>query len=173
MRKVVAIILCCALLCSCDNETTFDSVTETQAVSSLLTESNTTVQTSADSEIIELPVTTVPITKNKDYEVVNLLSEFAVEPRRLNEEGAKRAADFISDKLDSYGWIVSKEEFPVYRYTDVISEPYNLGGDSEIMGTGVNVIADMPRYDENKRTLILSAHYDTTAILLCIIRYLL
>ena len=94
MRKVVAIILCCALLCSCDNETTFDSVTETQAVSSLLTESNTTVQTSADAETIELPVTTVPITKNKDYEVINLLSEFAVEPRRLNEDGAKRAAIF-------------------------------------------------------------------------------
>ena len=162
MKKVVAIILCCALLCSCDNETTFDSVTETQAVSSLLTESNTTVQTSADAETIELPVTTVPVAKKQEYEVVNLLSEFAVEPRRLNEAGAKRAADFISDKLDSYGWIVSKEEFPVYRYADVISEPYNLGGDSEIMGTGVNVIADMPRYDENKRTIILSAHYDTT-----------
>ena len=115
----------------------------------------------------------VPVTKNKDYKVVNHLSEFAVEPRRLNEAGAKRAADSMSDKLENYGWIVSKEEFPVYRYTDVISEPYNLGGDSEIMGTGVNVIADMPRYDENKRTLILSAHYDTTAILLCIIRYLL
>ena len=83
------------------------------------------------TEITSAPA--VPVTKNKDYEVVNLLSEFAVEPRRLNEAGAKRAADFISDKLDSYGWIVSKEEFPVYRYTDVISEPYNLGGDSEIM----------------------------------------
>ena len=94
MRKVVAIILFCVLLCSCDNETTSDSVTETQAVSSLLTESSTTVQTSADSETIELPVTTVPVAKKQEYEVVNFLSEFAVEPRRLNEAGAKRAAIF-------------------------------------------------------------------------------
>ena len=94
MKKVVAIILCCVLLCSCDNETTFDSVTEIQAVSSLLAESSTTVQTSADVETIELPVTIVPVTKNKDYEVINLLSEFAVEPRRLNEDGTKRAAIF-------------------------------------------------------------------------------
>ena len=82
------------MLCSCDNETTSDSVTKTQAVSSLLTESSTIVQTSADSEIIELPVTTAPVTKNKDYEVINLLSEFVVEPSWLNEAGAKRAAIF-------------------------------------------------------------------------------
>jgi|GEM_PF-2719526 len=106
-----------------------------------------------------------PIENKQDhtYETKNLLSEFAVEPRRLNEDGAKRAVDFIAEKLSVCGWNVSEKEFPVYQYKDIISEPYGLrSDDSECRGKGVNIVAESPNFDAEKRTIILSAHYDTT-----------
>ena len=79
------------------------------------------------------------------------------------EEAWKRyAAEFISDKLKSDGWYVTQQEFPVFRYKDVFSEPYNIGENGEPVGTGINIIAELPDFDSSKPTLILSAHYDTT-----------
>ncbi len=110
---------------------------------------------SGKSEFVDEPI-------ENTNDTMNLLSEFAVEPRRLNEVGAERARDFITDRLSAYGWSVFEKEFPVYQYKDIISEPYSLRGDnSERRGNGVNIVAELPNYDEEKSTIILSAHYDT------------
>lgn len=95
-------------------------------------------------------------------EVKRLLSDFAVESRRVGEAGRDNATKFISDKLKSDGWYVTQQEFPVFRYKDVFSEPYNIGENGEPVGTGINIIAELPDFDSSKPTLILSAHYDTT-----------
>ena len=95
-------------------------------------------------------------------EVKRLLSDFAVELRRVGEAGRDNATKFISDKLKSDGWYVTQQEFPVFRYKDVFSEPYNIGENGEPVGTGINIIAELPDFDSSKPTLILSAHYDTT-----------
>ena len=58
--------------------------------------------------------------------------------------------------------VVTQQEFPVFRYKDVFSEPYNIGENGEPVGTGINIIAELPDFDSSKPTLILSAHYDTT-----------
>ncbi len=95
-------------------------------------------------------------------EVKRLLSDFAVESRRVGEAGRDNATKFISDKLKSDGWYVTQQEFPVFRYKDVFSEPYNIGENGEPVGTGINIIAELPDFDSSKPTLIFSAHYDTT-----------
>lgn len=98
-----------------------------------------------------------------DMEVVSIVSDFAYEPRRLEEKGGKQAVKFISDKLNEYGWNVKSEDFPVYRYKDVILYPYDLKSENaELLGTGTNIIAAAPDYNGEKETIILSAHYDTT-----------
>lgn len=103
------------------------------------------------------------IALKNDMEVVSIVSDFAYEPRRLEETGGKQAAKFISDKLIEYGWIVKNEDFPVYRYEDVMLYPYNLKSENaELLGTGTNIIAAAPNYNNEKETIILSAHYDTT-----------
>ena len=94
--------------------------------------------------------------------VKKLLSEFTVESRHLSESGRDNAAKFIVNKLQSRGWNVTQEEFPVYRYKDIFSEPYNISENGDSVGTGNNIIAELPNFDRNKPTLILSAHYDTT-----------
>ena len=50
-----------------------------------------------------------------------------MESRRVGEAGRDNATKFISDKLKSDGWYVTQQEFPVFRYKDVFSEPYNIG----------------------------------------------
>ena len=94
--------------------------------------------------------------------VKKLLSEFAVESRHLSESGRDNAAKFIVNKLQSSGWNVTQKKFPVYRYKNIFSEPYNISENGEPVGTGNNIIAELPNFDRNKPTLILSAHYDTT-----------
>ena len=91
--------------------------------------------------------------------VKKLLSEFAVESRHLSESGRDNAAKFIVNKLQSRGWNVTQEEFPVYRYKDIFSEPYNISENGDSVGTGNNIIAELPNFDRNKPTLILSAHW--------------
>ncbi len=103
------------------------------------------------------------IALKNNMEVVSIVSDFAYEPRQLEETGGKQAARFISDKLIEYGWIVKSEDFYVYRYEDVMLYPYNLKSENaELLGTGTNIIAVAPNYNNEKETIILSAHYDTT-----------
>lgn len=41
--------------------------------------------------------------------------------------------------------------------------PYNLKSENaELLGTGTNIIAVSPNYSNEKETIILSTHYDTT-----------
>ena len=46
-----------------------------------------------------------------DLEIVSIVSDFAYEPRRLEEKGAKQAVKFISDNLIKYGWNVKNMIF--------------------------------------------------------------
>ena len=167
MRKIFALaILGCFFLSSCrSNAEDIGEAAETQFTTSQENESSTTALTAEEfiSAAEKTTTKSAVIAKDKEFEVVELLSEFAIQPRRLGEKGHKMAEEFIAAKLKEYGWNVTEEEFPVYRYKDVISEPYNLkSNDGSVMGSGVNIVAEQPEYDDEKPTLILSAHYDTT-----------
>ncbi len=167
MKKAFVLILVNMLfLSACEkNVENINTTNETQFDSTQKFESSTNVLSIEDfiSETKDTSVNSFEIAKKREYEVIKLLSEFAVEPRRLEEEGHINAETFIINKLNEYGWMVTEKIFPVYRCDDFISEPYNLRKDnSEFMGNGVNIIAEQPNYDNDKPTLILSAHYDTS-----------
>lgn len=76
--------------------------------------------------------------------VKKLLSEFAVESRHLSESGRDNAAKFIVNKLQSRGWNVTQEEFPVYRYKDIFSEPYNISENGDSVGTAIILSRSFP-----------------------------
>lgn len=137
------------------SEINYTSSVITESVSESLVRSEQTEQ-STEAFVNEI------ILKD-DMEIVGIVSDFAYEPRRLEEAGGKQAAKFISNNLIEYGWNVKSESFPVYRYEDVMLYPYKLKSENaELLGTGTNIIAVASNYNNEKETIILSAHYDTT-----------
>ena len=150
----------CILLTACTNSDNTDTnqiiaeTSETESVNSEISNSQTAHDVESESSAHKVYPANGSVKK--------LLSEFAVESRQLSESGRDNAAKFIVNKLQSRGWNVTQEEFPVYRYKDIFSEPYNISENGDSVGTGNNIIAELPNFDRNKPTLILSAHYDTT-----------
>ena len=150
----------CILLTACTNSDNTDTnqiiaeTSETESVNSEISNSQTAHDVESESSAHKVYPANGSVKK--------LLSEFAVESRHLSESGRDNAAKFIVNKLQSSGWNVTQEKFPVYRYKDIFSEPYNISENGDPVGTGNNIIADLPNFDRNKPTLILSAHYDTT-----------
>lgn len=150
----------CILLTACTNSDNTDTnqiiaeTSETESVNSEISNSQTAHDVESESSAHKVYPANGSVKK--------LLSEFAVESRHLSESGRDNAAKFIVNKLQSRGWNVTQEEFPVYRYKDIFSEPYNISENGDSVGTGNNIIAELPNFDRNKPTLILSAHYDTT-----------
>ncbi|WP_279146094.1 MULTISPECIES: M28 family metallopeptidase [Clostridium] len=90
--------------------------------------------------------------------------------RNYGSEGEKICSNYLKDKLKEYGYIVQFQEFPVYKQTfksttyvennkDYFKlNPYN----SEKKGAGKNVIAKRDNHSDKKKTIYLTAHYDTT-----------
>ena len=150
----------CILLTACTNSDNTDTnqiiaeTSETESVNSEISNSQTAHDVESESSAHKVYPANGSVKK--------LLSEFAVESRHLSESGRDNAAKFIVNKLQSSGWNVTQEKFPVYRYKDIFSEPYNISENGDSVGTGNNIIAELPNFDRNKPTLILSAHYDTT-----------
>ena len=150
----------CILLTACTNSDNTDTdqiiaeTSETESVNSEIPSNQTAHDVESESSVHKVYPANGSVKK--------LLSEFAVESRQISESGRDNAAKFIVNKLQSSGWNVTQEEFPVYRYKDIFSEPYNISENGDPVGTGNNIIADLPNFDRNKPTLILSAHYDTT-----------
>ena len=150
----------CILLTACTNSDNTDTnqiiaeTSETESVNSEISNSQTAHDVESESSAHKVYPANGSVKK--------LLSEFAVESRHLSESGRDNAAKFIVNKLQSSGWNVTQEKFPVYRYKDIFSEPYNISENGDPVGTGNNIIAELPNFDRNKPTLILSAHYDTT-----------
>lgn len=150
----------CILLTACTNSDNTDTdqiiaeTSETESVNSEIPSNQTAHDVESESSVHKVYPANGSVKK--------LLSEFAVESRQISESGRDNAAKFIVNKLQSSGWNVTQEEFPVYRYKDIFSEPYNISENGDPVGTGNNIIAELPNFDRNKPTLILSAHYDTT-----------
>lgn len=150
----------CILLTACTNSDNTDTnqiiaeTIKTESVNSEIPSNQTVHDFESESSVHKVYPANGSVKK--------LLSEFAIESRQISESGRDNAAKFIVNKLQSSGWNVTQEEFPVYRYKDIFSEPYNISENGDPVGTGNNIIADLPNFDRNKPTLILSAHYDTT-----------
>lgn len=112
------------------------------------------------------PVATTPI--GEDDNLPTLEENFAQitkTNRKRGTDGEKSACDYIYNQLVNYGYSATVQEFDIFDVTieqmakaDYFEmNPLNASPISK----GYNVIADM-NYDKNKKTVIVSPHYDTT-----------
>ena len=109
----------------------------------------------------------ITIEDNELYDNLKILCE---SPRVYNTDGEKRASEYLINKLSEYGYQTITQEFPVYKksFDDFLTPSsvrqyfYKFTGNDNSIGTGKNIIATTANPD-GKKTLYITAHYDTTA----------
>lgn len=139
-------IICLILLCFLSSCSTV-KIEETSTIISV--EKSTTTEevlTIADENIL--------------YETLQDISLYI---RAYGSDGEIKTSEYLNNKLIEYGYTVESQYFPVYEQdlnnSDYLNiNPYN----SESLGEGRNIIAKQSNFDKNKKTLYLTAHYDTT-----------
>lgn len=126
-----------------------------------------TVNNSIDEFPNNYENTQIAIDKNL---ILDNLSDICISPRKFDTDGEIAALNFLKNKLEEYGYIADIQNFPGYKQDmnstyvkyniDYFkSNPYN----SESLGTGRNLIGKMANHNNTKKTILLTAHYDTTA----------
>lgn len=130
------------------------------------------VSEKSTSNIIEETIeTSVDSIKNQTYEVgPESLKENLVNicktPRHYLSDKKEDSVQYILNKLTEYGYAPVIQEFPIYErdltlnFTDTIfhTNPMN----SDVLGTGKNIIVSHNDNKNGKKTLYITAHYDTT-----------
>lgn len=102
--------------------------------------------------------------------IINNLNEIGSNIRNFGSDGSKITADFLKKKLNEYNYNVKLQEFDIYEQNMASSirvknnsEYFNLNPyNSASLGKGRNIIVESKNNSNNKKTLYLSAHYDST-----------
>lgn len=109
-----------------------------------------------------------------EEEILSTIEDLSLKVRNFGTEGEKISAVKLKSKLESYGYDVDFQDFVVFDMGDNIrdyihSEDVNIffnlnpTNSTSSIGTARNIIAKSKDFDVNKKTLYLSAHYDTTS----------
>ncbi|EOU2051756.1 Zn-dependent exopeptidase M28, partial [Clostridium perfringens] len=102
--------------------------------------------------------------------IINNLNEIGSNIRNFGSEGSQITANFFKKKLNEYNYNVKLQEFDIYEQNMASSirvknnsEYFNLNPyNSASLGKGRNIIVESKNNSNNKKTLYLSAHYDST-----------
>ncbi|OON97850.1 MAG: hypothetical protein ATN36_02415 [Epulopiscium sp. Nele67-Bin005] len=102
------------------------------------------------------------------YRMFELLEAICQQPRSSNLEENQEVIQLFTDKFQSFGYETHIETFDVYKqnmdsyfFGDFFDfNPYN----ENALYTSGNLIAYKPAAVDTEKTLILSAHYDTTTL---------
>lgn len=108
-----------------------------------------------------------------ENEIMQTISDIATKKRVLGTTGEKNAANFLKNKMESYGYNVEFQDFEVFKLEKddknlMYDEDINIFLDinplkrTESRGIARNVIAKPKSFDKNKKTLYIFSHYDTT-----------
>lgn len=111
--------------------------------------------------------------KPSEEEIINTIKDLTVETRVLGTEGEKKAAKYLKDKMEHYGYKVEYQDFEVFKRgneerefmnSEDIDEFLDINpmNRNELKGIARNIIVKSKKFDENKKSLYLVAHYDTT-----------
>ncbi len=107
-------------------------------------------------------------------EIMTTINDIAKEKRVLGTDGEKKAANYLKDKLENYGYSVRYQDFEVFKadYSKIKEYMYNEDvnifldinptNSKESKGIARNVIAKSKNFDDSKKSLYLVSHYDTT-----------
>jgi hypothetical protein len=125
------------------------------------------IENNESKPVIQQEIKNITVEDNELYDNLKILCE---SPRIYNSDGEKRASEYLMKKLSEYGYQTKIQEFPVYKksFDDFLSPSsvwqffYKFTGNDNRIGTGKNIIATTTIPD-GKKTLYITAHYDTTA----------
>lgn len=108
-----------------------------------------------------------------EEEIMKTLKDIGQESSVLGSQGEKIKSEYLKNKIESYGYSVEFQDFEVFDLGD--NEKYIAYGPNldtflninpinatKSKGIARNVIAKSKDYDNNKKTLYIFAHYDTT-----------
>ncbi|MEF9951929.1 MAG: M28 family peptidase [Clostridium sp.] len=108
-------------------------------------------------------------TKNKpsitidEKRIYSNLETICRTPRPYGSEGETKASQFIKDTLTKLNYNVEITSFPVYRQTSSSPLTKNINEFSrEKLGDGKNIIVKNRNYNKSKKSIYITAHYDTT-----------
>lgn len=144
---LVVIICSSILLVGCGHNTQQESIDETQNI----------------KRVVELD----EILSSVDIEeVTKNFGELIKAPRKRGTENNYIAGEYLCKKMKEYGYNVETQEFNGYtsKLTSMAKDFNNVNYNNEQtpLFVGRNIIAKRDDYDATKKTLIISAHYDTT-----------
>jgi hypothetical protein len=143
-----------------DNNTEENNVNKDDKINSM--EENN-IENNERKPVIQQEIKDVTVDDNELYDNLKILCE---SPRKYNTDGEKRASEYLINKLTEYGYQTNIQEFPVYHkkgedwlFAQSIQGYFNQN--YEKIGIGKNIIATTANPD-GKKTLYITAHYDTT-----------
>lgn len=163
MKNIISLIICIALLCGC-SYIIIKRMEESNNLGIKEDAKNNTAITTSKSDYKK----NIQIAINKDIILENLRN-ICLSPRKYGTEGENTTIKYLEDKLNEYGYITNIKDFTVYKqdFNSTIvkysneyykKNPYN----SKSLGTGKNLTAIRDNYNEENKTIYLTAHYDTT-----------
>ena len=102
--------------------------------------------------------------------IENDLKSISSNIRNYGSGGEKESSEYIRERLEEYGYSVEFDDFKVYEQNmrSTISVKNNLDYfkknpyNSEVLGVGRNIIAKQKNFNNDKKTIYLTAHYDST-----------
>ena len=120
----------------------------------------------ADGLVEEAPEIVNEVLEVDGSQLMRVIEQLCLFPRKFGTEGRDLAASFITSELNSWGYNVDYQVFPIYEYRpadklDVDFFEMNPNNHSDVMGYGKNIIAHKLSAIQNVKTLVISAHYDT------------
>lgn len=156
--KILYILLIGAILTGCSKQP--DILDDEIKIPHILVEANDTA-----ANTIITPSITAEKKKELDIhnnELLENLNEICQSPRVYDTDQEQRAVDYLTRKMNEYGYHTSTQEFGVYRKSPGDTDPLKYSIEENRVGTGINIIGSS-KIQNVKETLYITAHHDTTS----------
>lgn len=169
MRKILCTILIGLILsiCGCSSTYKDEKPLEHQIKTSIVDENNSTKDEELSNTKENLNTIQEDFQINIDENLImNTIETLCQSPRRWGSKEEKKVYEFLDLQLKEYGYTTNIQEFPVFkndnRYGTRYENFFDLNPDNlEPLGYAHNLIATKNANENIKKTLVISAHYDT------------
>ncbi|MBU5330910.1 Zn-dependent exopeptidase M28 [Anaerocolumna aminovalerica] len=169
LKVITAVMVIAVFLAACQNKDEHSESKEpdiTDVSAAEIEDGKSTIVTSEEQTSSQ---ETLKETKKADAKIIeqNVQELIKNGSRKWNTDSELLAANYLKKQMESYGYNIHIQEFPAYEFDIMASgngdyfnlNPYN----SEAIGTGHNVIADINTGKETDKVLVMTAHYDTVS----------
>jgi len=113
-------------------------------------------QSTAATDKVESPITTIEFSKDSLIHHIKVLSSDAFEGRRTDTEGSKKARNYITSKFKQLGVLpLSKSYHQAFSFT---------GRRDSTNYNGINVLGHIKGTENPSKYIVISAHYDHLGI---------